>query len=434
MPSSGVLPNGKFSLRWNGIAIDTLGDETDIVMTVDNIRCYGYTNTSFITMYTDGVIIADALSNNYPSEHGPVRNCFDITYNFYKSGTDIPADGDFVMMYNDIDVYREGTGWSETVQLNSNYGETVHIIPDDMYCEGAQQHIPGCWLDITNLDTYPTFSASKTGEDWNTMHTGFCLQARNGYNFTWWGENCGTGINSIYGQSKITATHDKGGMITDIGTTEVAWKHDKTYTATADKHHTISSITIDGKEIPITDPKEQSYTFESVISEHTIHASFTSTRHMLIYNANVEVFAGDTPSSVHDAGTDAVISDNGFIRDGYQFVGWNTTSDGSGGAYSPNENIFIDDEDITLYAQWKKLVIVTFMDDDGTVYGSETLPIGGSAAPPQMPTKQGYTFAGWGGIYTDVEKDEVVIASWRPNQYTIVYDPNGGDGIHMLDQ
>ena len=70
------------------------------------------------------------------------------------------------------------------------------------------------------------------------------------------------------------------------------------------------------------------------------------------------------------------------------------------------------------------------MDDDGTVYGSETLPIGDSATLPQTPAKQGYTFVGWNGIYVNVEKDEIVIASWTPNRYTVIYEPNGGDGIH----
>lgn len=43
-----------------------------------------------------------------------------------------------------------------------------------------------------------------------------------------------------------------------------------------------------------------------------------------------------------------------FIRDGYEFLGWNTKSDGTGEIYVVNEEIKLD-KNITLYAIWKKL-------------------------------------------------------------------------------
>lgn len=144
---------------------------------------------------------------------------------------------------------------------------------------------------------------------------------------------------------------------------------------------------------------------------------------------------GDTPATIYDAGTRAVVSDSGFIRDGYRFTGWNTQSDGTGQTYFPADEIPIEDEDLTLYAQWEKIFTVTFMDEDGTIYAiDDAIPLGGNSTPPPTPTKTGYTFAGWIGNYTDIKQDENVVASWTPNRYTIVYDPNGGDGIHMLDQ
>lgn len=42
----------------------------------------------------------------------------------------------------------------------------------------------------------------------------------------------------------------------------------------------------------------------------------------------------------------------GVSKEGYVFVGWNTSKDGSGTMYSPSSSILIDDN-ITLYAQWK---------------------------------------------------------------------------------
>lgn len=46
-----------------------------------------------------------------------------------------------------------------------------------------------------------------------------------------------------------------------------------------------------------------------------------------------------------------------FTRDGYEFLGWNTDPDGKGTAYAPDA-IYGDDvgeNDLTLYAQWKKI-------------------------------------------------------------------------------
>lgn len=130
-----------------------------------------------------------------------------------------------------------------------------------------------------------------------------------------------------------------------------------------------------------------------------------------------------------------MVSDSEFIRDGYRFTGWNTQSDGTGQTYFPADEIPIEDEDLTLYAQWEKIFTVTFMDEDGTIYAiDDAIPLGGNSTPPPTPTKTGYTFAGWIGNYTDIKQDENVVASWTPNRYTIVYEPNGGEGIHMLDQ
>ena len=44
-----------------------------------------------------------------------------------------------------------------------------------------------------------------------------------------------------------------------------------------------------------------------------------------------------------------------FTRDGYYFVGWNTKANGTGTSYSVGESIILT-ADLTLYAQWEKLV------------------------------------------------------------------------------
>lgn len=52
-------------------------------------------------------------------------------------------------------------------------------------------------------------------------------------------------------------------------------------------------------------------------------------------------------------GASVTVMENAFIRENYDFTGWNTASDGSGKSYSAGDNFTIED-DIILYAQWKK--------------------------------------------------------------------------------
>ena len=76
----------------------------------------------------------------------------------------------------------------------------------------------------------------------------------------------------------------------------------------------------------------------------------------LSYDAN-----GGT-GSVSDAGAyvsgaSATVLANGFSRDGYSFMGWNTAADGSGTAYAVAESVTVSG-DVTLYAQWMRDIIV----------------------------------------------------------------------------
>ena len=63
---------------------------------------------------------------------------------------------------------------------------------------------------------------------------------------------------------------------------------------------------------------------------------------------------------------------------------------------------------------------VTFKDWDGSVLKTQTVASGGSATPPPNPTRDGYTFSGWSGNYTNVTADVDIIAQYTQNS-------SGGD-------
>lgn len=69
------------------------------------------------------------------------------------------------------------------------------------------------------------------------------------------------------------------------------------------------------------------------------------------YNANGGT--GAPSSQTARVSTPIIITSSTPTRDGYKFVGWNTSSDGSGTSYSASQSYATGNPNITLYAQWE---------------------------------------------------------------------------------
>ena len=106
---------------------------------------------------------------------------------------------------------------------------------------------------------------------------------------------------------------------------------------------------------------------------------------------------GTMESITGDVGSEIVIGQNGFARSGYTFTGWNTQTDGKGTAYKPGDSFTLTDEDTVLYAQWNKLVTVSFdlCGHGGTNISSQTFVSGNKASEPTAPKEDGWVFGGW---------------------------------------
>ena len=144
-----------------------------------------------------------------------------------------------------------------------------------------------------------------------------------------------------------------------------------------------------------------------------------------------------------------------YSRVGYEFVSWNTKSDGTGHSYTAYDVATIDADNNTFYAFWKA--------HQYTVKFESNTADGGSMADQTMTydtaanltangyTKTGYTFTGWntqpdgtGTAYSDgqnvknlttADGDMITLyAQWRANNYTIKYDGNAADSGSMSDQ
>lgn len=124
-------------------------------------------------------------------------------------------------------------------------------------------------------------------------------------------------------------------------------------------------------------------------------------------------------------------------REGYDFNGWNTESDGSG-SWVDEDTVMFFDSDITLYAQWTPHKIIvhyhanggswsdgttekTTQEDYDSAYGSTV----------SEPSRFGYTFTGWyskasGGVnLTTVKSRGDVYAHWKENIVTVRFHVDG---------
>lgn len=106
-------------------------------------------------------------------------------------------------------------------------------------------------------------------------------------------------------------------------------------------------------------------------------------------------------------------------RAGYVFAGW---QDAAGNQYAAGDTVIVD-HDITLTAQWNKLVTVSFdlCGHGGANISSQTFVSGNKASEPTAPKENGWVFGGW---YTEkgckyrfsfdsaVTSDIILYAKW----------------------
>ena len=115
---------------------------------------------------------------------------------------------------------------------------------------------------------------------------------------------------------------------------------------------------------------------------------------------------------------------NNTTRDGYQFMGWNTSEDRSGTTVT-SDTLMLVENDHTIYAQWEEIPIYTISYDAN----------GGSGAPASqtkehgvtltlsstVPSRSGFTFLGWGLTSTDTSATYQAGAEYTTNANLTLY-------------
>ena len=184
---------------------------------------------------------------------------------------------------------------------------------------------------------------------------------------------------------------------------------------------------------------------DSIVVNFTIESKVP--KHSVEYLKGATDATGTAPTQPDVAeGKTFSVAANTFTRTGYTFNGW---KDQNGTSYSAGVTYTMGTSDVTLTAQWAaNSYNLAYNANGGTgtvaggshAYGS-TFNLSSSTF-----TKSGYTQDGWatstsgdkayelGGSYTYNTAGAVTLyAHWVPNNYTITYDSNGGEGT-VADQ
>lgn len=178
----------------------------------------------------------------------------------------------------------------------------------------------------------------------------------------------------------------------------------------------------------------------------TLYACWAGNAQTLTYHGNGAT-GGNTAAQSGKTGDELTTNANGFTRDGYTFVRWDTAKDGSGTAYGEGKNgvsqYVMKPAGNDLYAIWKaNPATIQYRNDWPNTTGSTpdtTGNTGGTVTISQNSfDRPGYTFTGWstskrgdpslqpGDKHTLEPRTTTVWAQWKADPAHLVYNSNIG--------
>lgn len=177
----------------------------------------------------------------------------------------------------------------------------------------------------------------------------------------------------------------------------------------------------------------------------TLYACWAGVAQTLTYHGNGAT-GGNTAAQSGKTGDELTTNANGFTRDGYTFVRWDTAKDGSGTAYGEGKNgvgrYTMKPAGNDLYAIWQaNPANIRYRDDWGATGSTpDTTGVTGQNVTIAQNgfTRPGYTFTGWardrrtdpslqpGGRYTLTPGTTTLWAQWKADPAHLIYNSNSG--------
>lgn len=178
----------------------------------------------------------------------------------------------------------------------------------------------------------------------------------------------------------------------------------------------------------------------------TLYACWAGNAQTLAYHGNGAT-GGNTAVQSGKTGDELTTNANGFTRDGYTFVRWDTAKDGSGTAYGEGKNgvsqYVMKPAGNDLYAIWKaNPATIQYRNDWPNTTGSTPDTTGNTGDTVTISQnsfdRPGYTFTGWstskrgdpslqpGDKHTLEPRTTTVWAQWKADPAHLVYNSNIG--------
>ena len=178
----------------------------------------------------------------------------------------------------------------------------------------------------------------------------------------------------------------------------------------------------------------------------TLYACWAGNAQILTYHGNGAT-GGNTAAQSGKTGDELTTNANGFTRDGYTFVRWDTAKDGSGTAYGEGKNgvsqYVMKPAGNDLYAIWKaNPATIQYRNDWPNTTGSTPDTTGNTGDTVTISQnsfdRPGYTFTGWstskrgdpslqpGDKHTLEPRTTTVWAQWKADPAHLVYNSNIG--------
>lgn len=128
-------------------------------------------------------------------------------------------------------------------------------------------------------------------------------------------------------------------------------------------------------------------------------------------------------------------------KNGYTFLGWNTSKDGTGDYYQVGSSYALNEGKV-LYAIWKQVetvtgYVITFNSNGGNFVSSKTVTVGKPYGSLPIPERNGYVFLGWylpngekvvASSIVTLNGNTTLTAKWEERivTYVISFDSKGG--------
>lgn len=284
----------------------------------------------------------------------------------------------------------------------------------------------------------------------------------------------GTSSSKRYVAAKLTNIDRVGGTmsVSTSYTIPVLTKYTVSYNANGGSGAPSSQSKYYGKSLTLssTKPTRTGYTFKgwatsssgsvayasgasyTANASATLYAIWQANTYTVKYNANGGSGAPSNQTKTHGVTltlssakpTRASINDDG-VTTTYTFKGWATSSNATSVSYAAGAK-YTANASVTLYAVWSITTTVTQYDvtyntNGGSGVSSQVKKKGTALTlRSTIPTKNGYTFKGWGlsedattvsyaaGASYTKDADIVLYAVWTPWTHTVQFNLNGGSG------